>query len=491
MISDGQARAMLEEWEAAAGRPLHKLRSQLASSRDTLGALWELVTLNVATALGPGVEHEPDDGTPDVLVDLPGIDRFWIEATHIGWPERDASETISKFIDWMRLELKKRLGIDPNLYDIRCDPPTVNANAVIPGEHTWAALRRSQAWLGFVEEVGERPKRAVATVLTEPFSAKVTVSFYDRPQRGLTSGYLSPRVVRTIRDHPVWSALRSKASQARAWKLEDPIVVCIGSSLSVSLFDSLQNFAPGPEAAVDGALYDTSKWHMIAQHNLLRDTSGSNYQVRGADRISAVILVSIEDRKGLAWCRRDHNRIARTKFVLNQQARYPLSEAQLRALAPMDFNRFPYGPQWETWPEPSRREWRNPERIMKRSEPGKFITYAPGSDGSLNLHIPTEDLTKLLAGVEGVEGLLESIRGVHAGRRLSALPPLERAEVIPGDPKQRKGATLKLTFGAPNAPVVQSMRQAPKAVQQEPATDLTPAEQTDVRPEPGGDSAER
>lgn len=103
MISDGQARALLEECEAAAGRPLHKLRSQLASSHYTLGALWELVTLNVATGLGPGVEHEPDDGTPDVLVDLPGIDRFWIEATHIGWPERDASETISKFIDWMRL----------------------------------------------------------------------------------------------------------------------------------------------------------------------------------------------------------------------------------------------------------------------------------------------------------------------------------------------------------------------------------------------------
>jgi len=70
MISDGQARALLEECEAAAGRTLHKLRSQLDNSHDTLGALWELVTLNVATGLGHEVEHEPDDGTPDVLVDL-------------------------------------------------------------------------------------------------------------------------------------------------------------------------------------------------------------------------------------------------------------------------------------------------------------------------------------------------------------------------------------------------------------------------------------
>jgi hypothetical protein len=491
MISDGQAKALLEECEAAAGRPLHRLRSQLASSHDTLGALWELVTTNVATGLGPGVEHEPNDGTPDVLVDLPGIDRFWIEATHIGSPEREASKTISNFIDWIRLELKRRHGIEPNLYDIRCDPLTVHANAVIPDEHTWAGLRRSQEWLAFAEKVRERPKTAVATVLSGGFSAKVTVTFHSQPHKYLTAGYRSPNVVKTVRDHPVWSALRSKASQARAWKLEDPIVVCIGSSLSVSLFDSPQNFAPGPEAAVAGALYDTSKWHMGAQHNVLRDTSGADYRVKGADRISAVILVSIEDKKTLDWYRHDHHRIARTKFVINQQARYPLSEAQLRALATLNFNKFPYGPQWETWPEPSRREWKSRERIMKRSEPGKVITYVPRPDGSLDLYIPTEALTKLLAGVEGIEGLLESIRGVYADKQLSALPPLERAEVVPGDPKQRKGATVKLTFGVPRPPVIQAMRQVTGTGQQKPETDTPLAEQSDVRPEPGGESAER
>jgi hypothetical protein len=488
MISDGQARALLEECEATAGRPLHKLRSQLASSHDTLGALWELVTLHVATGLGQGVEHEPSDGTPDVLVDLPRIGRFWIEATHIGWPEREASETISEFIRWMRLELKSRHDIDPILYDIRCDPPTTNSNAVIPDEHTWARLRRSEEWLALANDARQRPKLAVSTVLTGGFSAKVTIRFHDKPRKSLTSGYLNPKIIKSIRDHPVWRALRSKASQARTWKLEDPIVVCIGSSLSVSLFDSLQNLAPGPEAAVYGALHDTSTWHTINQHNLLRDTSGSSYQVKGAERISAVVLVSIEDSKERAWYRRDHNRVARAKFILNPQARYPLSEEQIRALASLNFNQFPYGPQWETWPEPSRRDWKNPERIMERSEPGKVITCSPGSDGSLSLQIPVEDVTKLLAGVESVEGLLSSIRRVRADRHLSALPPLERAEVVPGDPKQRKGATLKLTFGAPKPPVVQAVRTSTVGEQHNLSTETEAPHQPEIRTEPGDDS---
>lgn len=461
MISESQARALIEECEAAAGRPLQKLRAQLANSHDTLGALWELVTLNVAMGLGTGVEHEPNDGRPDVLVGMPGVGRFWIEATHISWPERDASEIISRFIDWIRSELKRSHGIVPNSYDIRCDPLTFHSNAVIPDENTWAELRRAPEWVAFAEKIRERSARVVATTLSGNFSAKVTVSFYSRPHKGLSSGYQCPKVVKSISDHPVWSALRSKARQARSWRIDEPIVVCIGSSLSVTLFDSLPSVAPRPEAVVKGALYDTSKWHTIAQHNILRETSGASFQVKGSDRISAVILVSIEDSKEFALYRRNYNRIARAKITLNQQARFPLSEAQIRAIASMDFNRFPYGPQWETWPTPTRSEWRSSERIMKRSEPGKVVSYAPGLDGSLELQIPAEDMTKLLAGLESIEVLLERIRGVHADKSLSALPPLERAEVIPGDPIQRKGAILKLTFGAPKPPVVQVV-QLPK-----------------------------
>lgn len=318
----------------ALGRRLNGLRSQLRGSHNILGGLWELVTLHTALQLGKGVDHEPSEGRPDVQVDLPSTGRFWIEATHVAWPEREASETIAQFIAWVRVELKRRHAVEPNLYEIRVDPPSLHKETVIPAEHTWAHLRRTPEWRAFAEEVKRNATRAVVGELPSPFSARVTIQRYEKPSRYLSSGYLSPKAIKRISDHPVWSALRTKAEQARGWKLPDPLVVCIGSSLSVSLFDSMQAFAPGPEAAVAGALYDTSKWHGIHQHNILRDTSGECYQVLGADRVSAVVLVSIEDRKELPWYRQDHNRIARTKVILNDKARYTLTESQLQ-LSPM------------------------------------------------------------------------------------------------------------------------------------------------------------
>lgn len=458
MISEGQAQALLAECEQSLGKQLKGLRAQLSKSGNTLGALWELITLYAAVQLGDGVGHEPRDGMPDVLVDLPQVDQFWIEATHIGWREREASGIIAEFIDWIRRELKRRHGLEPHVYDIRVDPPSLQEDVRIEPKHTWAHLRKSDEWKRFVAEVRRREQRTVSTQLPPPSLARISIQHYDKPQRYLSSGFVIPKTIQEVSDHPVWSALRSKAKQAQRWKLEDPLVVCIGSSLSVSLFRSLESFAPGAEAAVEGALYDTSKWHPIIQHNVLRDTSGQCYQVPGATRISAVILVSIEDKVDLSPYPPDHNRIAETKIIVNQRARYPLSIDQVHAIDRMDFNAFPYGPQWETWPEPSRVEWKNQDRIMQRTEPGKKVRCSEGHDGSFDLYIPVEDLTKSLAGIGNLEGLVESIRRIRADRRLSQIPPLTRAEVIPGDPKQRKASELKLTFGVPTPPLVQAVK---------------------------------
>jgi hypothetical protein len=82
----------------------------------------------------------------------------------------------------------------------------------------------------------------------------------------------------------------------------------------------------------------------------------------------------------------------------------------------------------------------------------------PKQDGSFELLLPAEDLTKVLGGVEGIEKLLESVRGVHASAHLARLPPLVAAEVVPGDPKLRKASMLKLTFASPLDPLVQVLR---------------------------------
>src|SRR5678815_1130104 len=118
MISEAQARHLLETCEELSGRPLEDLRKRLARHKDVLGALWELIVLYTSSRLG-AVTHEPSDSVPDVLLHtrtllLRLLNRFlgrrssiWIEATHITWGPRTASSEILNFIDWIRNELTR------------------------------------------------------------------------------------------------------------------------------------------------------------------------------------------------------------------------------------------------------------------------------------------------------------------------------------------------------------------------------------------------
>ena len=455
MISAGQARALLEECELVLGRTLGSLRSRLAKSEDTLGALWELVALHSALGLGESVDHEPSEKMPDIEVDMPGANRFWIEATHIRWPERNIANRIGRFTDWIRKELEKK-GLQPDAFEVRVDPMHDNEENDVPLENTWAAIRKIRAWREFVRAVTGGAGNTFECTLPSPYKASIKIEMLAKSERGLYSGYLTPDVIRSPADHPVYKALKAKGEQAKGWELGEPVVVFLCSSLSVSLFDSMRPGRPEVDAAVNAALYDTSQWDRISQYNILRDTSGRDFQVRGASRISGVLLVSIENKLG-SW-RTSHLRYARTSFAINEGARFPLTPSQQRLVEAINLNQIPYGPQWETWPVPSRREWKDSRRIMNRDDPGKRVSIADGGDGSFDLILPVEDLTRLLAGQIVLGDLLEGKFCAGIRERLDKLPPIESAEVLPGNPKMRESAHIKLTFGRPAPSIVQALR---------------------------------
>ena len=226
------------------------------------------------------------------------------------------------------------------------------------------------------------------------FRLSIKVQVLDSALEQSHSSYPAPRLIQRITDHPIYKSLKSKATQAKKWNLRDPLVVCIGSSLSVSLL-GLRGPQDVPiEATIWAALHDTSKWPMIRRYNILRDSSQKRYRVNGANRISAVLVVSIENEPAAAFVRK-HDRRAVCNLYLNEEARYPLSQEQIVLVRNLNFNVIPYGPQWETWQPQGRRER---ERVDDRSEPGKTLTWRPLSDGSFELTIPTQDICRLLAG---------------------------------------------------------------------------------------------
>ncbi len=474
---------MIEECEDRIGRPLDGLRKQLLWSDNTLGALWELIVLHACVQLGPGVDHEPAQATPDIVLNLPGVEPFAVEATHIDWPDREEQELRHKFIDWVRSCLQKR-GVDPSSFDPHLGPsdPSVN-HEILPHEHLWKGLLRTDAWSSVVDAAA-RPPQKIEVDLPPPFRAKLAIEFTGVAKDGLSAGFRAAGSIERVADHPVYAALRSKADQARDWKREEPIVVCIGSSLTTSLFPMAESH-PGAEAAVAAALRNTSRWPIIHQLNRLRDGSGKDYSVRGAERISAVVLTSIEAAPHLGWPPPSYNRVAVPRLLLNPEAAFPLTKAQLAALAKLNLNLVPYGPQWETWRAPANSAWKDPSRIMNRNEPGKSISYGDGGHSGFSLLFAAEDLVKLLAGIDPDKGLRESIEGIHAGGQLRGRPIITNIELVPGDAKQRKPDMVKVTFVPRPEPLVQGLKDPAKSKSVAQSQPPTP---TDERP--SGDSDE-
>lgn len=124
----------------------------------------------------------------------------------------------------------------------------------------------------------------------------------------------------------------------------------------------------------------------------------------------------------------------RPRLRLNPEATFPLTKAQLAALAKLNLNLVPYWPQWETWRTPTASAWKGASRIMNRNEPGKSISYGDGGRDGFTLQFAAEDLVRLLGSIDPEKGLRESIEGIHAGGRLRGRPIITSIELVPVTP---------------------------------------------------------
>lgn len=254
----------------------------------------------------------------------------------------------------------------------------------------------------------------------------------------------------------MYKAVRSKARQAKRWKLATPVVICIGSSLSTSLWNGPAWGEPGPKKAVLAALCDPSGWDHATRYRLLEDAPGRRYRVSGSRRISAVTIVSIESEMSTSR----HTRGARVDTLVNEDAQYPLTESQLGFLRSLDFNSMPYGPQHEVWDISSRRESRDVSRAVNREHVGKMVVIREIADG-WELDIPLQDFQRLLTGELTLNELAD-----RYGKEFVSLTrryrEIEQAEVVAGNAKNREASVLRLRLREPEEPVVQRPRRRPK-----------------------------
>lgn len=457
MISEGQIRALLRQCEARLGRPLAQLRTRLRSDRGTLRHIWELVVLSAACRISKDVEHEPTEQSPDVAISCPSGKRLFIEATHIDWKDREFANKVGEFLDWARDEVCRIHSVEPTTFRVRIEPVSQEEDLRLPDPHQFAQVRKNTEWRQAVGQIGQGSVGRAEVEIDEVCSLRVELFPLPRPSQFVNSSYADPRPTKWVRDHPLFGVLRRKARQARKFKLNEPIVLCVGSSLSTSLFERNGYGVPGPEPVVLAALTRAAGHSMNFRYNWLRDSSAKEYRVPGAGAISGVLLVSLESSPLLqgAAATGMRSRFARVRLVLNPEAERPLSDECIATLRKLDFNAVPFGPQWETWSDLSRAEKQDKSRVLKRHQNPGLTTFSYMGDGRVRCELPAETVVRVLAGLEPADESVRDALTRFALERGLCLPDLVSAEVVPGDPAQRQGPTIILEFGRPKRPVVQ------------------------------------
>ena len=251
----------------------------------------------------------------------------------------------------------------------------------------------------------------------------------------------APRAPEGLEKNPVYRSIRNKARQLGKRRNSDrrPVVLCIGSSLSSALFENGDTRTQG---AVLAALHDTATWDVTERHNRLGDPSRKDHRVSGASRIAAVIVVSIEDKH--ERFARFHERHAVRRIYENPDARVPLSPRGIEFIRRLDFNKVPYGPQWETWAAPGQRRPKIVVAKQDRTEVGKLMEFSQGKDQELVIAIPAQELSRLLAGKVDAKELFQSYGAQHDfGRIFAQNPRIVGMEWMEAEPLKRRPAQVR------------------------------------------------
>jgi hypothetical protein len=272
-------------------------------------------------------------------------------------------------------------------------------SAAIPDKHRWGALQKHRSWQDFTAQLRERGQ---ATWLCPEGS--IEVLFEVRHNGYVSAMPLVPKATTDITKHPVYREIRKKARQIDAWprKLRvRPIVLTICTPGSGREFwDHYDIDDYSVRRAIFSALLDHAQMHDLDRVNVLRQrlkfgpsgvrVASNRLRVSGSDRISAVLIVRIQQDHGFHVATPRSS--AKPKLYLNPHALNPFTEKLIGQIEELDFNAVEYGPGWENWHGTERQSMR--QRNARRSGPFELRI----NEGEVELRLPSMQILRILAG---------------------------------------------------------------------------------------------
>ncbi len=241
MINEQQANKLLSQCEIWLEANLTRLRDSLRSNHEnTIPMLWELIVLHATASyialkheksvdrdksISSQIQHEPVDGSPDILLQPNFCKPFNIEITYING-QKQQEEDFRNFRDRVWTELSKR-GVETQSLNVRLDPANHQNIIEAPPNNRWRHYFQSTQWGYFVTKIlaGDLPLN------WDIDEGNIIVKAAKQGQEFMTYSQY-PRI--PITESPVYKAIEQKARQAKKWtesgKEYQPLVLIIGAS---------------------------------------------------------------------------------------------------------------------------------------------------------------------------------------------------------------------------------------------------------------------
>jgi hypothetical protein len=299
MINEQQANKLLSQCEIWLEANLTKLRKSLRGDHEnTRPMLWELIVLHATAScialkheknfdldknISSQIQHEPVDGSPDILLQPSFCQPFNIEITYIN-AQVQQEKDLRDFYYRVRDELSKR-EVEIQSLKVILDPANHKKIIEAPSNNRWKHYFQSAQWNSFVTGIlaGDLPLN------WDIDEGNIIVKIAEQGQEFMPFSQY-PQIPMT--ESPVYKAIAQKAIQARKWiksgKEYQPLVLIIGASEILTQINNLNILSEEKIIeAINTALSETSGFGFGDRTNHLR--------VSNSKLISAVVFVAIRD----------------------------------------------------------------------------------------------------------------------------------------------------------------------------------------------------
>lgn len=356
---------------------MSQVQGNLRRAKTRAAQVWELLLLESLSKASDGILYEPKEGgSPDFLLMRHQKEAVWIEATWIYPSDENLHNRVNTVVHWLRKEAKRR-GIDPVklvpdvLRDERWQPRDIDR---LPMEHQPRDFANNSRLITFFEEIKRDPSIASSVEIPE-YSLKVDY----KPELCGPFAFgigLSDKPISDLQDHPLYKKIIEKGKQHSP---AGRYVVWVGgqdlSCLGMGHFGDENRLA---QQAISAA--------MASCHG-----------------ISAVVVTRIQNKMNSLSTT---DRIAKSNFYLNKQARFPLDESDIATIERVDLNRWKFGFALAQ---------NEDERDHLRMLGGATIRYF---EGDIELEIGGDMLARLLARLLAGHADIVSLVGDQLGRKI-------------------------------------------------------------------------